>query len=365
MDAAVRRQNSAESVSLMKPALRVRGVTKRFGADTAVDAVDLDVEAGGFTCLIGPSGCGKTTLLRIVAGLERQTKGCVEIQGRDVSARPPSDRGVGMVFQSYALFPNLTVAENIAFGMRGRAERRTHVEALLATVDLPGYGPRLPRQLSGGQQQRVAIARALATNPKILLLDEPLSALDPLIREQLRGELKALQRRLGVTTVMVTHDQAEALAVGDRIAVMRGGRVVQTGAPEDVYDRPADAFVAGFVGAANLLEAEVEGPDTLRLWGAAAIGAATAGHAPGTRLTAVIRPEAVRLAANGEAGLRAIVVGRVFTGPAVRIEAAPLAAPDQRLIADVPAGPQIPDVGAAVDLVLPQERLRLLPERAA
>jgi iron(III) transport system ATP-binding protein len=298
----------------------------------------------------------------LVAGLETQTEGVVEVNGRDVSARAPAERGVGMVFQSYALFPNLTAAENIAFGLRGRGgpERHARVEALLATVGLPGYGRRLPRQLSGGQQQRVAIARALAPDPKILLLDEPLSALDPLIREQLRGELKALQRRLGITAVMVTHDQAEALAVGDRIAVMRAGRIVQIGAPEEIYEHPADAFVAGFVGAANLIEAEVTGPDAVRLWGAAAIGADARGHPQGARLTAVIRPEALRLAANGETGLPATVVSRAFAGPWVRLETAPCAAPDERLVADVAAGATAPEVGAAVDLVFPRERLRLL-----
>jgi iron(III) transport system ATP-binding protein len=351
-------------VSAPHPALRVRGLTKRFGAEAVVETVDLDVEAGGFTCLIGPSGCGKTTLLRMLAGLEPQSAGVIEIDGRDVSSRAPAERGVGMVFQSYALFPNLSVAENIAFGMVGRraaAERRDRVAALLATVGLPGFGDRLPRQLSGGQQQRVAIARALAVDPKILLLDEPLSALDPLIREQLRGELKALQRRLGVTTVMVTHDQAEALAVGDRIAVMRAGRIVQIGAPEEIYDRPADPFVAGFVGAANLIEAEVAGPESVRLWGQAAIGADAGAHAPGARVTAVIRPEAVRLAVNGEASLPAAVVGRMFAGPVIRLEVAPSAAPDKVLMADLPAGAPAPEVGATIGLVLPRERLRLLP----
>jgi iron(III) transport system ATP-binding protein len=349
-----------------KTALKIRGLTKRFGAEAAVDAVDLDVEAGGFTCLIGPSGCGKTTLLRMLAGLETQSAGQIEIDGRDVSDRPPSERGVGMVFQSYALFPNLNVFENIAFGMRGRpvAEKRARVDALLATVGLPGYGRRLPRELSGGQQQRVAIARALAVDPKILLLDEPLSALDPLIRDQLRGELKALQRRLGVTTVMVTHDQAEALAVADKIAVMRKGKIAQIGAPEEVYDRPTNAFVAGFVGAANLIAAEVAGPGVIRLWGSTPVGAEAGSHALGAKVTAVIRPEAVRLAGDGEAALPATVVERIFAGPVVRVTAAPRAAPDQRLVADAPAGQPAPEVGGAVGLVLPKERLRLLAAEA-
>jgi iron(III) transport system ATP-binding protein len=346
---------------LSQPALRVRGLTKRFGGETAVDAVDLDVEAKGFTCLIGPSGCGKTTLLRMLAGLEQQTSGSVEIDGRDVSSRPPADRGVGMVFQSYALFPNLNVSENIGFGMRKAtpSERNARVEELLATVGLPDYARRLPRQLSGGQQQRVAIARALATGPKILLLDEPLSALDPLIREQLRGELKALQRRLGVTTVMVTHDQAEALAVADRIAVMRQGRIAQIGAPEEIYDRPADAFVAGFVGAANLIEAEVAGPDMLRLWGQVPVKRPANGEAPGAKVTVVVRPEAVRLTKPGEEGLSATVLESVFAGPIVRVHAAPKAAPDKILVADLPSE-QALEPGAEISLHIPPERVRLL-----
>ena len=359
--------SGAQISSGAEPTLRVRGLTKRFGGVTAVHMANLDVETGGFTCLIGPSGCGKTTLLRMLAGLEPQSAGRIEIDGRDVSDRPPAERGVGMVFQSYALFPNLNVAENIGFGMRrgpNAAERRTRVEALLATVGLQGYGARLPRELSGGQQQRVAIARALATDPKILLLDEPLSALDPVIREQLRGELKALQRRLEVTTVMVTHDQAEALAVADKIAVMRAGRIVQAGGPEDIYDRPVDAFVAGFVGAANVIPAEVFGPTTLKLWGSALLVADTTGHRLGVPVVAVVRPEAVRLAGDGEPGLPATVVGRTFAGPVVRLETAPHAAPAERLIADLPSSLPVPSVGAGVGLILPSERLRLLPAEA-
>ena len=351
-------------MTLLHPALRVRGLTKRFGAAAALDDIDLEVEAGGFTCLIGPSGCGKTTLLRLVAGLETQSAGAIEIEGRDVSDRPPAERGVGMVFQSYALFPNLSVAQNVTYGLRraSAGQRRDRAEALLATVGMAGFGARLPRQLSGGQQQRVAIARALATEPRILLLDEPLSALDPLIRERLRGELKALQQRLGVTTVMVTHDQAEALAIADRIAVMRAGRIVQAGTPEEIYHRPATAFVAGFVGAANLIAAEVAGPGTVRLWGKAPVSAEVNGHAEGARVTAIIRPEAVRLAKDGEPCLPAAVVGRTFTGAIVRVEATPYAAPEARLIIDLAGASAAPEVGAAVGLILPKARLRLLPE---
>ena len=348
-------------------ALRVRGLTKRFGVSRAVDAVDLDLEAGRFLCVIGPSGCGKTTLLRMLAGLEPATSGSVEIEGRDVSDRSPAERGVGMVFQSYALFPNMTVAGNIAFGAAKTppAERRERIDGLLATVGLEGFGERRPHELSGGQQQRVAIARALATNPRILLLDEPLSALDPLIREQLRGELKALQRRLGVTAVMVTHDQAEALAVADTIAVMRSGRVEQVGSPESIYDRPANPFVAGFVGAANVMEAKASGPGRVRLWDRVETAARTDGLAPGASLTAVIRPEAVRLAAPGEAGLAVRVTDRRFAGGATRIEASPEAAPDRIIALDLPAasGPP-PAIGEPATIVLPPDRILLFANRA-
>ena len=353
----------------MNPAaLSVRSLTKRFSATTAVDAVDLEVETGKFTCLIGPSGCGKTTLLRMLAGLEAATSGRVEIEGRDVSANSPAERGVGMVFQSYALFPNMTVAQNIGFGAGrkiGAGERRAKIEALLATVGLEGFGPRRPQELSGGQQQRVAIARALATEPRILLLDEPLSALDPLIRDQLRGELKALQRRLGVTTVMVTHDQAEALAVADTIAVMRGGRVEQVGSPEAVYDRPANLFVAGFLGAANVLEARVSGPRTVRLWDTIEVSACVDGRPVGEQVAAVVRPEAARLAAPGEGGVAATVLDRRFAGASTRLETALDAAPGRSLTLGLVAGAPIPAIGEQVLLVLAPERILLFPREPA
>ncbi len=349
-------------------ALSVRSLTKRFAATTAVDGIDLDVETGKFTCLIGPSGCGKTTLLRMLAGLEPATSGRVEIEGRDVSASSPAERGVGMVFQSYALFPNMTVAQNIGFGAGrkiGASERRARIESLLATVGLQGFGGRRPQQLSGGQQQRVAIARALATEPRILLLDEPLSALDPLIRDQLRGELKALQRRLGVTTVMVTHDQAEALAVADSIAVMRDGRVEQVGAPDAVYERPANLFVAGFLGAANVLEGRVTGPRTVQLWDAVEVGADAAGRSIGEPIAVVVRPEAVRLAGPGEGGIAATVLDRRFAGASTRLETSPDAAPDRTLTLDLPATVPAPAIGERVALVLAPERILLFPREPA
>ncbi|MHB8284721.1 MAG: ABC transporter ATP-binding protein, partial [Caulobacteraceae bacterium] len=256
---------------------------------------------------------------------------------------------------------------NVAYGMRraGGPARKARVGALLETVGLAGFEARWPRELSGGQQQRVAMARALATEPKILFLDEPLSALDPLIREQLRAELKRLQQRLKVTTVMVTHDQAEALAVADVIAVMRAGRIEQSGDPQAIYDRPVNAFVAGFVGAANRIDAEVVGPGRIRLWDALDIGADTAAYDVGAKIVAVIRPEFVKLRPMGD-GAGACIASRLFGGTTVRLEAAPDAATTVRVQIDAPAWSlETPQVGARVSLDFPPERLRLLPREGA
>ena len=222
--------------------VRVEGVTKRFGAFAALDNVSLAVEQGKLVCFLGPSGCGKTTLLRVIAGLETQDAGRIEIGGRDVTPLPPSQRDFGIVFQSYALFPNLTVAQNVGYGLVNRRKPRKEIKArvaeLLTLVGLPEQTSKYPVQLSGGQQQRVALARALASSPSLLLLDEPLSALDARVRVRLRDEIKSLQRRLGITTIMVTHDQEEALAMADRIVVMNRGLVEQVGSPADIYARP-------------------------------------------------------------------------------------------------------------------------------
>jgi iron(III) transport system ATP-binding protein len=345
------------------PAFQVRGLTKRFGAATVVDGIDLEAPEGRFTCLVGPSGCGKTTLLRLLIGLETPTAGRIEIGGRDISRLPPAKRDMGMVFQSYALFPNMRVADNIAFGMKG-ADRASRTAALLKTVGLEGFERRFPGQLSGGQQQRVAIARALAVGPRILLLDEPLAALDPQIREHLRGELKSLQRRLGVTAVMVTHDQAEALAVADRIVVMRAGRIEQAGAPEALYDAPASAFVAGFLGAANLLSGEVLDGETVRLAGGQTLTAAAGAFAPGAPVTLAIRPERVGLAAPDAAGVEARAIGATFGGSSVRLEARLTGEPGALVIADLPADTPRPKAGDRVRLALPARHLRLFAAEA-
>jgi iron(III) transport system ATP-binding protein len=246
-----------------EPFLELRHIRKDFGAFSALADISLGIARGEFVCFLGPSGCGKTTLLRIVAGLEVQSAGEVWQAGRDISRLPPAQRDYGIVFQSYALFPNLSVADNVAYGLvnrkAARAQVTQRVTELLKLVGLPGTERKFPAQLSGGQQQRIALARALATSPSLLLLDEPLSALDALERVRLRQEIRALQQKLGVTTIMVTHDQEEALSVADRIVVMNQGAIEQVGTPIDIYREPATPFVADFVGKANVLPGKVRG----------------------------------------------------------------------------------------------------------
>jgi len=279
--------------------LRVTTVTKRFGAFTALDAVSLEVEKGKLVCFLGPSGCGKTTLLRVIAGLEAQDAGSIEIGGRDVSHLPPAQRDFGIVFQSYALFPNLTVTQNVGYGLANRRKARREiaerVRELLELVGLPEQSAKYPAQLSGGQQQRVALARALASSPSLLLLDEPLSALDARVRVRLRDEIKTLQRRLGITTIMVTHDQEEALAMADRIVVMNHGRVEQVGSPAETYARPVSAFVAHFVGAMNMLEGVVAGPGRVQVGALSLLCNGLGQRADGQRIRLGLRPEEVRI----------------------------------------------------------------------
>ena len=245
------------------PYLRMQNITKKYGSFTALQSISLDIYAGEFVCFLGPSGCGKTTLLRAIAGLDIQTSGTIWQGGRNISALPPPERDFGIVFQSYALFPNLTVQKNVAYGLENRGMKRVdinrRVHELLTTVGLPEQGPKYPSQLSGGQQQRVALARALAPAPGLLLLDEPLSALDAKVRIHLRNEIKTLQQRLGVTTVMVTHDQDEALSMADRIVVMDHGVIAQVGAPIEVYRHPNSAFVANFIGTMNVVDGHISG----------------------------------------------------------------------------------------------------------
>jgi iron(III) transport system ATP-binding protein len=283
----------------MKSYLEVRNLHKRFGDFIALGDITLDVSEGEFVCFLGPSGCGKTTLLRAIAGLDPQTSGTIRQKGRDVSALPPAERDFGIVFQSYALFPNLTVADNVGYGLVSRRQKKAEiarrVAELLALVGLPDVAPRYPAQLSGGQQQRVALARALATSPGLLLLDEPLSALDARVRLRLRHEIKALQRRLGVTTIMVTHDQEEALTMADRIVVMNHGAIEQVGTPQEVYRQPTTAFVADFVGAMNFLDGIFTAPDRVQLGAVSVTCRPQDGLAPGSKVRLCIRPEDVRV----------------------------------------------------------------------
>ncbi|WP_374553929.1 putative 2-aminoethylphosphonate ABC transporter ATP-binding protein [Aquitalea pelogenes] len=265
-DPAFLLQQSGSADATTRPYLQLRGISKRFGSHTVLNQLDLNVNKGEFVCLLGPSGCGKTTLLRQIAGLDLPDTGQVIMGERDITLLPPARRDYGIVFQSYALFPNLDVAANIAYGLTGRREdKQRRVSELLALIGLDGIASKYPFQLSGGQQQRVALARALATSPSLLLLDEPLSALDARVREHLRREIRSLQQKLGITTIMVTHDQEEALTMADRVVVMNAGCIEQCGSPLEVYRNPATRFVASFVGQGNFLPARALGTDQIRL----------------------------------------------------------------------------------------------------
>jgi spermidine/putrescine transport system ATP-binding protein len=282
-----------------EPSVRLARVTKRFGDVAAVRDLDLDIGRGEFFTLLGPSGCGKTTTLRMIAGFEEPTEGTVLLDGEDVTGLPAFKRATNTVFQSYALFPHLSVEDNVAFGLRrqgvDKEEIRRRVAEELERVGLAAEANRKPAQLSGGQQQRVALARALVNRPAVLLLDEPLGALDLKLRKQLQVELKGIQRDVGITFVYVTHDQEEALTMSDRIAVMNRGVIEQVDGPEAVYDRPGTTFVAGFIGVSNLMPAEITSPGELHLDAGINVRLDTNGEAPGERLHCVVRPEKLEL----------------------------------------------------------------------
>jgi spermidine/putrescine transport system ATP-binding protein len=299
--------------------VRIEGVTKRFQDVTAVDHLNLDIEAGKFYALLGPSGCGKTTTLRMIGGFEEPTEGTIYLGERAVTGLPPHKRDVNTVFQSYALFPHLTVFENVAFGLRRKGVKKgelgKQVEEMLRIVGLAGYGSRKPRQLSGGQQQRVALARALVNRPRVLLLDEPLGALDLKLRKEMQLELKRIQHEMGFTFVHVTHDQEEAMTMADWIVVMNSGRIEQLGEPAELYEHPRTPFVANFLGVSNLLPGVVAGPDSVKLESGevlhvspSALGGRT-GH-----VSVGIRPEKLHIGGTGVNRLAGEIVERAYVG---------------------------------------------------
>jgi len=311
------------------PYLRIDRLVKQFGAFTALKEVSLEIMPGEFVCFLGPSGCGKTTLLRAIAGLDIQTSGRIFQAGKEISTLPASQRDFGIVFQSYALFPNLTVAANVAYGLVSRGvpkvERQTRVVDLLQLVGMPESANKYPAQLSGGQQQRVALARALALSPGLLLLDEPLSALDARVRAHLRSEIRELHQRLRVTTIMVTHDQEEALTMADRIVVMNQGVIEQIGTPSEVYRRPSSAFVADFVGTTNFLPAVVSGASHVRYAGIDLACALDVRPGVGHDVTLVVRPEdiAVRgVVAETPNAIRVRIADVEFLGAFCRVKLA-------------------------------------------
>jgi spermidine/putrescine transport system ATP-binding protein len=303
--------------------VRLDRVTKHFDDTVAVDDISLTIEAGQFFALLGPSGCGKTTTLRMIGGFEEPTEGSIYLGDRDVVGLPPYKRDVNTVFQSYALFPHLTIFENVAFGMRRQGVRGPQlagrVAEILKLVDLPGMEKRKPRQLSGGQQQRVALARALVNKPRVLLLDEPLGALDLKLRKQMQLELKTIQHDVGITFVHVTHDQEEAMTMADTIAVMNMGRIEQLGPPDELYERPNTAFVAGFLGVSNLLPGTASGPTTITLDGGTSISVAPqALDRRNGRLAVGIRPEKIRIGSSPENALQGKVFERAYVGVATQ-----------------------------------------------
>ena len=356
--------------------VRLERVTKRFGTAEAVRALTLDVERGEFFTLLGPSGCGKTTTLRMVAGFEAPSEGRILIDGRDVSDEPAFNRPTNTVFQSYALFPHLSVEDNVAFGLRrsgvDREEVRRRVGEELERVGLVGEARRRPRQLSGGQQQRVALARALVNRPKVLLLDEPLGALDLKLRKTLQVELGRIQREVGITFLYVTHDQEEALTMSDRIGVMNRGVIEQVAVPEAVYDRPATPFVAGFIGVSNLMPGRVEGPHAIRLDSGALVPLPANGSpAAGARCHCVVRPEKLEVVPVGGPtdgpAVEGVLHSSLYLGTATQLG---VELPDGvRMTALVPNADEaarrlLPAVGDPVRLSWSTDHMHVIPEEA-
>jgi spermidine/putrescine transport system ATP-binding protein len=344
--------------------IEIRSLEKFYGDQRVLAGIDLTIEAGEFFSLLGPSGCGKTTTLRLIGGFEEIEHGSITIDGVDLRGVPPEQRPVNTVFQSYALFPHRTVEQNVEFGLRftdaSKDERRRRVGEALELVRLTEYGARRPHQLSGGQQQRVALARSLVLRPKVLLLDEPLGALDAKLRRVLQTELRTLHREVGITFVYVTHDQEEALTMSDRLAVMRAGEIEQIGGPREVYDHPASAYVADFLGLANLVPGAVRADGVVEVAGS--ITSARVDHAPGA-CTVLVRPERLTIGARGSGGIPARVEQVVFAGPVTHLHL-DLHAEDGRhpvhvAIANSP-GVDCPSEGSDIDVVIGPDAVRIL-----
>ena len=353
-------------------AVELIALSKAYGGNVAVSRVSIKIASGEFFSLLGPSGCGKSTTLRMVAGFVTPDEGQILIDGDDIVDRPPEKRDIGIVFQNYAIFPHMSVAENIAFGLRMRKVDRTTIERrvrdALHQVGLDGYEGRYQRQLSGGEQQRVALARVLVTQPRILLLDEPLSALDKNLREEMKYWIKGLQRSLGITTIYVTHDQSEALTMSDRIGVMNKARVVQIGSPVEIYERPADIFVTTFIGHSNLLDARVERSTTDSIMlgigeGNSIIAPPRKGLTQGQQVKLVIRPENVLLDDDGSGGLAslpAVIDVKVYQGALIRYQ---VNVAGQSIVAEVQNQARRPqhDPGAKIAIFWHPETTEVLP----
>jgi spermidine/putrescine transport system ATP-binding protein len=341
------------SAAASSPDVRLEDVVKRFDDSVAVDGISVEVPHGAFFALLGPSGCGKTTTLRMIGGFEEPTEGRIFLGDQDVVGLPPYKRDVNTVFQSYALFPHMTIEQNIAFGLERRGvakgEVKGRVAEMLDLVGLAGFGSRKPKQLSGGQQQRVALGRALVNHPRVLLLDEPLGALDLKLRKQMQLELKRIQNEIGITFVHVTHDQEEAMTMADAIAVMNKGRIEQLGPPAALYERPATAFVAGFLGASNLLSGTVEGPDTIRLDEGTVVRANVNGHSG--KVAAGVRPEKITIGSGGGANeLAGTVSETAYIGVATQVVVRTAAGVVQVFAQNLDSGGRVPAPGTNVVL---------------
>ncbi len=350
--------------AVTSPILRIESVAKSFGPVTAVDGVSIDVRENEFFALLGPSGCGKTTLLRMLAGFETPNAGRILLDGRDISPLPPEKRRLNLMFQSYALFPHMSVRQNLAYGLEmerlEKAEIRRRVDETLSTTDLTQFADRKPDQLSGGQKQRVALARALVKRPKVLLLDEPLGALDKKLREKMQLELKRMQHEAGITFVIVTHDQEEALVMADRMAILKDGRLLQVGTPEAIYERPADRFVANFIGVMNFIDGRVgEGG----LFEAEGLRLALADAGPGPA-TLAIRPENVALGAAGE-GLAGTIADIAYHGLDRVLHVKTAASPVPLQVRVPVSGTATHQVGDALSLRIDPARCRLFVGAAA